>query len=70
LQFEFRTFDLFYALLKTIIFAYLITTISAFYGYFTQGGALEVGRASTKAVVQSSIMIIAVNLVITQLMLG
>jgi phospholipid/cholesterol/gamma-HCH transport system permease protein len=70
LQFEFKAFDLFYALLKTVIFAYLITTISAFYGYFTQGGALEVGRASTKAVVQSSIMIIATNLVITQLMLG
>ncbi|MCL2414554.1 MAG: ABC transporter permease [Bacteroidales bacterium] len=70
LQFDFNPFDLFYALFKTVIFAYLITTISAFYGYFTQGGALEVGRASTKATVQSCIMIIAVNLVITQLLLG
>ncbi|MDR2906522.1 MAG: ABC transporter permease [Bacteroidales bacterium] len=70
LQFDFHTFDLFYALFKTVVFAYLITTISAFYGYFTQGGALEVGRASTKAVVQSSIMIIAFNLVVTQLMLS
>ena len=70
LQFDFHAFDLFYALFKTVIFAYLTTTISAYYGYFTRGGALEVGRASTKAVVQSSIMIIAFNLVVTQLMLS
>jgi phospholipid/cholesterol/gamma-HCH transport system permease protein len=63
-------YEIFYSLSKTIVFAFIITSVSGFYGYFTQGGALEVGRASTKAVVQSSILIILFNLIITQLMLG
>jgi phospholipid/cholesterol/gamma-HCH transport system permease protein len=63
-------FEIFYSLFKTIIFAFIITSVSGFYGYYTSGGALEVGRSSTKAVVQSSILIILFNLIITQLMLG
>jgi phospholipid/cholesterol/gamma-HCH transport system permease protein len=59
-----------YAVYKTIVFAYLITTISAFYGYFVEGGSLEVGRASTKAVVFSSVMILLFNLILTQLLLS
>ncbi|GHU86417.1 ABC transporter permease [Bacteroidia bacterium] len=70
IQFDFHLFDVVYALLKTVVFAYLITTISAFFGYFTKGGALEVGQSSTKAVVNSSIFIIVANLVITQILLG
>jgi phospholipid/cholesterol/gamma-HCH transport system permease protein len=63
-------YEIFYSLTKTIVFAFIITSVSGFYGYYTQGGALEVGRSSTKAVVQSSILIILFNLIITQLMLG
>lgn len=69
LMLDFRPFTLTYMIVKTIVFAFLITTISGYFGYKTQGGALEVGQASTKAVVNSSITIIVINLVLTQLML-
>jgi len=68
-QYEFSPYDVFYALVKTIVFAYLITSISGFHGYHTKGGALEVGQASTRAVVHSSIAIIVFNLILTQLLL-
>jgi phospholipid/cholesterol/gamma-HCH transport system permease protein len=67
-----ETFDGFYvthALTKAITSAFLISSISAYHGYQTQGGALEVGSASTKAVVQSCIAIIFFDYILTQLML-
>ena len=66
---DFEGYTIFYALTKTVFFAYIISSISGFYGYMTNGGALEVGQASTKAVVMSSITIILFNLVLTQLLL-
>lgn len=66
---DFSIYDVVYALIKTLVFAFLITSISGYYGYNTEGGALEVGRSSTKAVVSSSIMIIIANLILTQLLL-
>lgn len=59
-----------YALIKTVVFAWLITSISGYMGYNVKGGAIEVGAASTKAVVWSSIMIILFNLILTQLLLS
>lgn len=70
MQFEPENSDLTYALVKTFFFAFLISSISAFQGYYVQGGALEVGKASTKAVVHSSIAIILSNLVLTQLLIS
>ena len=67
--FEFAPYDVFYALVKTVVFAFLIASISGYFGYNTKGGALEVGHASTKAVVFSSIYIIVFNLILTQLLL-
>ncbi|MBW6478846.1 MAG: ABC transporter permease [Bacteroidales bacterium] len=67
--FEFAPYDVFYALVKTVVFAFLIASISGYFGYYTRGGALEVGHASTKAVVFSSIYIIIFNLILTQLLL-
>ena len=58
-----------YALIKTVVFAFLITSIASYYGYYTKGGALEVGRSSTKAVVAASIAILLANYVLTQLIL-
>ena len=60
-----------YALTKTIVFAFLITSISSYFGYYVniKGGALEVGKASTNAVVYSSIFILFANYILTQLML-
>lgn len=70
IQFEFSPYDILYSVIKTIVFAFLITSISGFYGYNTKGGALEVGQSSTKAVVMSSIFIILFNLILTQLLLS
>lgn len=70
IQLEFQAYDVVYALIKTVCFAFIITTVSGYFGYFTRGGALEVGTASTKAVVYSSILIIFFNLILTQLLLA
>lgn len=69
LHFSFNPYYVTYSIIKTIFFAFIFTSIPAFYGYNVQGGALEVGKASTKAVVDSSIAILTVNLILTQIML-
>jgi phospholipid/cholesterol/gamma-HCH transport system permease protein len=66
----FEAYTVFYAIIKTIVFAIIITSISGFEGYVVKGGAVEVGAASTRAVVWSSIMIILFNLILTQLLLS
>ena len=58
-----------YALVKTVVFAFVIVSISSFYGYYTKGGALDVGRSSTQAVVISSIVILICNFFLTQMIL-
>ena len=58
-----------YALTKTVVFGFLIVTVSSFYGYYTKGGALDVGRSSTQAVVSSSIAILIANFLLTQMIL-
>lgn len=69
IQSFFIPFNVYYSLTKTVIFAFIITSVSAYHGYYTTGGALEVGQASTKSVVYNSILILITNLVITQVML-
>ncbi len=69
LMMDFRPFSIVYSLVKIAIFAFLITSVSGFYGYYAEGNSLEVGRASTKAVVISSICILIFNLILTQFML-
>lgn len=59
-----------YAFLKTIVFAFLIATIPAYFGYNVNGGSLEVGRASTQAVVWTIVSIIIMNLILTQMFLS
>lgn len=68
LQYSFILWEIFYSLIKMAVFAFIITTISAFYGYYAKGNSLEVGRASTRAVVTSSIVIMIFNLMLTQLL--
>ena len=58
-----------YGLIKTVIFAFLIISVSGFQGYSIKGGALDVGNASTRAVVNSSILIIVFNLLLTEILL-
>jgi phospholipid/cholesterol/gamma-HCH transport system permease protein len=57
-------------MVKMAVFSFIITSISAFYGYNASGGSLGVGRSATKAIVTSSVTILVANLVITQLMLN
>ena len=70
IQYWFEPFYITYALVKTVVYAFIITSVSAFYGYFVTGGALEVGRASTKGVVYSCILILMFDVILTQLMLA
>lgn len=70
IQYWFVPFYITYSLIKTVVFAIIITTVPAFFGYYVKGGALEVGRASTKGVVTSSILILLFNVILTQLLLA
>jgi phospholipid/cholesterol/gamma-HCH transport system permease protein len=69
LQINFEPFHVTYAFIKTFIFGILLASIPAFHGYYMKGGALEVGKASTVAFVWTSVMIILVNYILTQLLL-
>ena len=70
IQLDFNPFFVQYALTKTMIFAFVIATIPSYHGYYVKGGSLEVGRASTQAVVWTSIIIILLNYFLTQMLLG
>ncbi|MCO6147006.1 ABC transporter permease [Flavobacterium sp. NRK1] len=70
LQTDFKPFHVFYAFFKTFIFGFLLATIPSFHGYFMKGGALEVGKASTTSFVWTSVVIILVNYIVTQLLLS
>jgi phospholipid/cholesterol/gamma-HCH transport system permease protein len=67
---EFIPFHVTYSFVKTIVFAFIIATIPSFHGYYMKGGALEVGKASTTSFVWTSVAIIIINYVLTQMLLG
>lgn len=69
LRADFIPFSVTFALTKAFTFAFIITSFSAYYGYRTQGGALEVGQSSTKAVVYSCIGVILFDYILSELML-
>lgn len=69
-QYDFRLYNVIYALIKTVAFAFIISSVAAYHGYYTRGGALEVGRSSTSAVVYSSLLILLFNFILTQLLLA
>ena len=70
IQYAFTPFYVTYTLIKAIVFAFIITSVSSYEGYYCSGGALEVGRSSTKAVVYSSLIILLFNVLLTQLLLA
>jgi phospholipid/cholesterol/gamma-HCH transport system permease protein len=59
-----------YSILKSMVFAFIIVSTASYYGYNVKGGALQVGKASTDSVVMSSVLILAMDLIMTQIMLG
>jgi phospholipid/cholesterol/gamma-HCH transport system permease protein len=70
IQAFFEPWKLYYSFTKVVVFAFIITSVSSYYGYYTEGGALEVGRSSTNAVVTSSIFILLFSLILTNLFLN
>ena len=70
LQLDFIPFHVTYAFIKTLVFAFVLATIPSFHGFYMKGGALEVGKASTTSFVWTSVIIIILNYILTQLMLG
>ena len=70
LQDSFIPYHIVYAFIKTTIFGFLLATIPSYYGYYMQGGALEVGRASTQSFVWTSVAIILSNYILTQILLS
>lgn len=69
LQALFQEWYVWYGFIKSLFFSFVISSVSAFYGYYVHGGALEVGKASTNAVVSSSILILLLDVVLTKLLL-
>ncbi len=67
---DFIPFNVTFAVIKSFVFAFLIASISAFKGFYTRGGALEVGQSSTQAVTSSTIAILCADFVLAQLLLS
>ena len=69
LQAMFNEWYVWYGLIKSLFFSFIITSVASYYGYYVRGGALEVGKASTDAVVYSSILILLLDVILTKLLL-
>lgn len=69
LRYVFVPYFITFSLIKSVFFGFLVASVPAYFGYFVQGGALEVGKASTKAVVNTNILILFFDLVLTRLLL-
>ena len=70
IQQDFDSFHVLYAFIKTFVFAFILATIPSYHGYYMKGGALEVGEASTTSFVYTSVMIILLNYLLTQMLLS
>lgn len=70
IRYVFIPYYIYYSIIKSIVYAFIIITVSSYQGYYVNGGALEVGRASTRAVVYSSVLILMFDLILTQLLLS
>ncbi|UOB18821.1 MlaE family ABC transporter permease [Abyssalbus ytuae] len=70
IQIDFKPFHVVYAFLKTGVFAFILATIPSYHGFYMKGGALEVGKASTTSFVWTSVAIIVINYLLTQMLLG
>lgn len=69
IQAMFTEWYVWYAIIKSLVFAFIIASCSSFFGYYVKGGALEVGKASTNAVVTSSILILLFDVILTKILL-
>ena len=69
-QLDFIPFHITYSFIKTLVFAFILATIPSYHGFYMKGGALEVGKAATTSFVWTSVVIIILNYILTQLLLG
>jgi phospholipid/cholesterol/gamma-HCH transport system permease protein len=69
LQYYFNPFYVWYSIIKSVVYAFIISSISSYFGYVVKGGSLMVGKASTDSVVMSSIMILLADVILTHIML-
>ena len=70
IQFWFVPYYIFHSVVKAMVFAFIIVSVASYFGYNVKGGALQVGKASTNSVVLSSVLVLAMDLVLTHLMLS
>ena len=70
LQYMFEEWFVWYSIIKSLFFAFIIASVSSFFGYTVEGGSIDVGKASTNAVVCSSVLILFADLLLTKLMMG
>jgi len=68
LNFAHNEYNIFMMFVKSVVFGFLLTSISCYMGYFVKGGSIELGKASTSAVVYSNIFILLADLVIALLL--
>ena len=69
LQTMFKEWYVWYGLIKSVVFAFIVSSVASFFGYYVKGGALDVGKSSTNAVVTSSILILLFDVILTKLLL-
>ena len=69
IRYVFNSYYIVYSIIKIEVFALIISTVSSYQGFFVTGGSLEVGKASTRAVVHSSVLILMFNLILTKILL-
>ncbi len=69
IQYLFYPYYVTFSLIKSVFFGFIVASIPAYFGYYVQGGALEVGKASTNAVVNTNIFILLFDLILTRLLL-
>ena len=69
IQYDFIPFQIAYAYIKTMVFAFILATVPSYHGFYMTGGALEVGKASTTSFVWTSVLIIILNYILTQMLL-
>lgn len=69
LQALFIEWYVWYGLIKSLVFAFIIASVASYFGYYVKGGALDVGKASTNGVVSSSILILLFDVILTKLLL-
>ena len=68
LQHSFNEWFVWMSIIKSLFFAFIIASVSSYFGYTVEGGSVEVGKASTDAVVSSSVLILCSDVFLTQIL--